>query len=98
VFELPFSNYYYSSGSMMAIGKALSLAPALKTVVSPAMRLYGLQQPPEHLTLIATNPSLQCIELRQLPAHRFGAFGADLDGTSQAFGHPSLRGLVKFPE
>lgn len=83
----------------MTIGAALSQAPALKTVVSPAMRLYGLQQPPDHLVLIAKNPSLQRIEVRkQLPANKFGVFGSDFDGTSQVFGHPSLRGLVKFSE
>ncbi|KAF8208605.1 hypothetical protein K438DRAFT_1812546 [Mycena galopus ATCC 62051] len=93
VFELPYSSHYYSySRTLMAIATSLSTAPALKTLLIPAMRYHGTQ-PPEHLSLIAKNPSLQSIEFR-LP---IDARTVDLS-QCLAFNHPSLRGLVKIPE
>ncbi|KAF7365446.1 F-box domain-containing protein [Mycena venus] len=94
VFELPYSSHY-SSTTLLAISSSLKEAPALKTLVVPAMRLFG-PTPPEHLVMIAENPSLQSIELRPPTNPRFAA---DLVAPlSAAFTHSSLRGLVKIPE
>ncbi|KAK7048123.1 F-box domain-containing protein [Favolaschia claudopus] len=96
VFELPFYSHYYSTSTLTTVSTSLARASALKTVVIPAMRIYG-QHPPEYLSTIAKNPSVQSIEFRQ-PTHP-GRFGAQqLDPLPPALAHPSLRGLVKVPE
>ncbi|KAJ7242857.1 hypothetical protein B0H12DRAFT_1236603 [Mycena haematopus] len=93
VFELPFSSHY-SGRTLMAIASSLSVAPALKVVKIPITRIYG-SSPPEHLSLIAKNPSLQSIEFR-LPTN--SGLTVDSYALSPAFSHSSLRGLVKIPE
>ncbi|KAJ6584672.1 hypothetical protein B0H19DRAFT_1106021 [Mycena capillaripes] len=96
IFELPYSNnYYYSTTTLISIASSLSEAPALKTVVAPATRIFHQQQPPEHLMTIAKNPSLQSIQLKQSKDSRFTV---EAFATSVAYSHPSLRGLIKFPE
>ncbi|KAF7357666.1 F-box domain-containing protein [Mycena sanguinolenta] len=97
VCELPYSSNYASfrsSRTLIAIATSLSVAPALKVVRIPTMRIYG-PTPPEHLSLIAKNPRLQSIEftVRSNPK-----LANAWTSTSPAFSHPSLRGLVKVPE
>ncbi|KAF7346008.1 hypothetical protein MSAN_01826700 [Mycena sanguinolenta] len=83
-----------SSRTLIAIATSLSVAPALKVVRIPTMRIYG-PTPPEHLSLIAKNPRLQSIEftVRSNPK-----LANAWTSTSPAFSHPSLRGLIKVPE
>ncbi|KAJ7175405.1 hypothetical protein C8R46DRAFT_1078760 [Mycena filopes] len=89
VFELPSSSY--PTATMMSIATTLSEAPSLKTIIAPISWGIFSQYPPEHLTLIAKNPSLQCIQLK-----RVSRFSSNYPTYNRP--HASFRGLIKMPE
>ncbi|KAJ7043845.1 hypothetical protein C8F04DRAFT_1070625 [Mycena alexandri] len=92
VFELSNS---FASSTMFSIAASLRVAPALKTIVTPIS--YGIfsQHPPEHLVLMAKNPSLERIQLK--PARpRFGMTIPNTGFSSPP--HPLFRGLIQMPE
>ncbi|KAJ7725364.1 hypothetical protein B0H16DRAFT_1594707 [Mycena metata] len=92
VFELSSS---YASSTTFAIAASLRVAPALKTIVTPISHGIFSQFPPEHLVIMAKNPSLERIQLKPARA-RFGMSIPSAGFLSPP--HPSFRGLIVMPE